>query len=61
MKIRYILPSVLLSVVVYGANARKVFSLHDCERMATENNRKLQNAALSVEAARQTRDRKAHV
>ena len=55
MKIRYILPSVLLSVVVYGANAQKVLSLHDCERMATENNRKLQNAGLSVEAARQTR------
>lgn len=55
MKIKYILSVMLFSAAVSGANAQKIYSLADCERMAIENNRKLQNAALSVEAARQTR------
>lgn len=55
MKMKFILSMVLLSVIASGANAQKIFSLPDCERMAIENNRKLQNAKLSVEAARQTR------
>ena len=55
MKIKYILSAMLLSAVVSGVNAQETYSLSDCERMAIENNRKLQNAKLSVEAARQTR------
>lgn len=55
MKIKYILAIVLLLTVVSGVSAQEIYSLSDCERMAIENNRKLQNAKLSVEAARQTR------
>ena len=55
MKIKYIFTTVLLSTVVSGVSAQEIYSLSDCERMAIENNRKLQNAKLSVEAARQTR------
>lgn len=55
MKIKYILTIVLLSTVVSGVSAQEIYFLSDCERMAIENNRKLQNAKLSVEAARQTR------
>lgn len=50
MKIKYILSAMLLSAVVSGVNAQETYSLSDCERMAIENNRKLQNAKLSVEA-----------
>lgn len=55
MKIRNILPIVLLFTVMPEAIAQKVLSLNDCERMALENNLKLQNAKLSVETARYTR------
>lgn len=53
--IRYILSVVLCVAMTPEMRAQKVLSLADCERMALGNNRKLQNAELSVEAARQTR------
>ena len=51
-KIFYILFCIL---VANSASAQKPYSLKDCYRIAIENNRKLQNARLSVDVARQTR------
>ena len=51
-KIFYVLFCIL---VANSASAQKAYSLKECYRIAIENNRKLQNARLSVEAARQTR------
>lgn len=51
-KIFYVLFCIL---VANSASAQKAYSLKECYRIAIENNRKLQNARLFVEAARQTR------
>lgn len=55
MKARYRILTVGLLVFSITANAQTSYSLADCERMALENNRKLQNAQLSADAAVQTR------
>lgn len=55
MKPRYSILTVVLLAFAAAANAQSVCTLADCERMAAENNRKLQNAQFSADAATQTR------
>jgi outer membrane protein TolC len=50
-----IITVLILCLSVYQAQAQEVYSLEKCKRMALENNAKVKNAQLSVEAAEQAK------
>jgi outer membrane protein TolC len=50
-----IITLLILCLSVYQAQAQEVYSLEECKRMALENNAKVRNAQLSVEAAEQAK------
>jgi outer membrane protein TolC len=51
---RTVIPAVLFGLLCIPAQAQEILSLERCRELATENNAKVRNARLSVEAAEQT-------